>query len=72
MPVFPKPTVAYSYNPQTEIAHLRAHKTARGIPAKSAKELLAGALFPVWSVGLGPIQQKIERAEIALRTVATY
>ena len=40
MPVFPKPTVAYTYNPDTQVEHLRAHKATRGIPAKSTTELL--------------------------------
>jgi hypothetical protein len=42
MPVFPKPTVAYSYVPDTEVGHLRAHKATRGIPAMSTTELQTG------------------------------
>ncbi len=40
MPNFPKPKFPYAYTPATEIQKLRAHKTARGVPAKGANTLL--------------------------------
>jgi endonuclease/exonuclease/phosphatase family metal-dependent hydrolase len=40
MPDFPKPTVSFTFNTNTELAALRAHKQTRGIPAKTANSLL--------------------------------
>jgi endonuclease/exonuclease/phosphatase family metal-dependent hydrolase len=42
MPVFPKPTVAYTYSVATEVQRLRQHKQVRAIPAKTADTLLIG------------------------------
>jgi hypothetical protein len=40
MPPFPKPTFKYGYNAGKQVALLRAHKAARGIPAKAGGKLL--------------------------------
>jgi endonuclease/exonuclease/phosphatase family metal-dependent hydrolase len=41
MPIFPKPKFPFDYNVAAETAHLRAHKTKRGIPDRSEGKLLA-------------------------------
>jgi endonuclease/exonuclease/phosphatase family metal-dependent hydrolase len=46
MPVFPKPAFAFDYSVAEEIARLRAHKKARGIPAHRAGRLLVAT----WNV----------------------
>jgi endonuclease/exonuclease/phosphatase family metal-dependent hydrolase len=40
MPVFPKPKFPFEYDVAAEVAHLRDHKAARGIPERSAGKLL--------------------------------
>lgn len=40
MPVFPKPTVRYSYDVAAERQRLRAHKADRTVPDKAADALL--------------------------------
>ncbi len=40
MPDFPKPTFPFAFTVANEVAALRAHRQARGIPAKSATSLL--------------------------------
>lgn len=40
MPPFPKPKFTYDYTPGPQVAALRGHKTARGIPPRSATTLL--------------------------------
>lgn len=46
MPPFPKPTVSYEYDTNTERRALRAHRKLRGIPPKSAETLLVAT----WNV----------------------
>lgn len=40
MPNFPKPTFPFGFTHATEVAALRAHKAARGIPDKTANSIL--------------------------------
>lgn len=40
MPPFPKPTFAYDYDVDTQLTRLRAHRAARGVPAKGAGRIL--------------------------------
>lgn len=54
---FTKPTFAYSYDPQQEIARLQQHRQHRQIPAKSQNRLLVGT----WNVANLGGQQRLER-----------
>ncbi len=43
MPVFPVPTVRYSYDVATELKRLREHRKLRGVPRKGPGRLLLGS-----------------------------
>jgi len=40
LPPFPKPAFAYAYDVDAQLQRLRAHKSARQIPAKGAGRIL--------------------------------
>jgi endonuclease/exonuclease/phosphatase family metal-dependent hydrolase len=64
VPPFPKPRFAYEYDPDREIAALRAHrrdKPGRQIPRKSSKTLLLGT----WNIANLGVQERTE-ADYAL------
>jgi endonuclease/exonuclease/phosphatase family metal-dependent hydrolase len=56
MPVFPKPTVRYSYDVAAERQRLRAHKPVRTVPDKAAGALLLGS----WNIANFGAQKRRE------------
>lgn len=57
MPPFPKPKFAYDYDPATEVARLRGHRAARGIPARRPESLL----IATWNLANLGQQQRLDR-----------
>ena len=57
MPTFPRPTFPFEYEVDEEIAALRAHRAARGIPGKHAQELMVGT----WNIANLGAQQRTSK-----------
>lgn len=69
MPVFPKPTFAFTYDPAVERLHLKDHKHARGIPARAADTLLAAT----WNIAnLGAQQRRSQDRELLAEVIGWF
>ncbi|HKY31830.1 MAG TPA: endonuclease/exonuclease/phosphatase family protein [Candidatus Polarisedimenticolia bacterium] len=68
MPPFPKPSFAYDYSLAPEIQRLRLHKTARGIPDRSAGTLL----LATWNIANLGVQQRREKDRRLLAEILSW
>jgi endonuclease/exonuclease/phosphatase family metal-dependent hydrolase len=68
MPPFPKPNFPFDYDVPTEIAHLRAHKQKRGIPARDAGNLLVAT----WNIANFGAQKRRDQDHSLLAEIISW
>jgi endonuclease/exonuclease/phosphatase family metal-dependent hydrolase len=68
MPDFPKPAFPFQYTVSDEIGHLRQHKVARGIPAKSPSTLL----LATWNIANFGTQDRRDQDKQLLAEILSW